>query len=132
MPNWCKIWLFLLLLMVSIPLAYSQSDVIQLTRTAMLKNDASEVLKSSDKVIDISLFGKLSTCSPPQAEAILSNFFSKHNVEKFDILHTGEGYDAKSYYVIGTITTNSQKQLELYLYLYKRKNVWLINEIRID
>ena len=69
--------------------SWSQPEIFNPVRDAIKKGDAAALVKSFAVSVDINLEGNISTYSKAQSEFVLKDFFKKHPVTDFAIMHTG-------------------------------------------
>jgi len=66
-----------------------QPEIFNPVRDAIKSNDATALVKSFAVSVDINLEGNINTYSKAQSEFLLKDFFKKHPVTDFTIVHTG-------------------------------------------
>jgi hypothetical protein len=69
--------------------ASGQSEIFNPMRDAIKSNDAGALVKSFAQSVDINLEGNINTYSRAQSEFVLKEFFRKHPVNDFSIVHVG-------------------------------------------
>jgi hypothetical protein len=79
-------WVFTL---SSSALAFGQSDIFSPMKDAIKAGDATALTKSFAQSVDINLEGNINTYSKAQSEFVLKEFFKKHPVNEFTIVHMG-------------------------------------------
>ncbi|MBL7864608.1 MAG: DUF4783 domain-containing protein [Cyclobacteriaceae bacterium] len=67
----------------------AQPEIFNPVRDAIKSNDATALVKSFAVSVDINLEGNINTYSKAQSEFLLKDFFKKHPVTDFTIVHTG-------------------------------------------
>ena len=67
----------------------AQADIFAPMKTAIKAADAKELSKHFNQSVDVNLEGNVNTYSKTQAEFVLRDFFKKHPVTEFEIVHTG-------------------------------------------
>jgi hypothetical protein len=80
---------------------YSIDEVV----AALRKGDAAQLSKYLDGRVDISLPGKSDNYSKSQAQMILKDFFTSHEVKSFQVKHKGE--QNGSQFCIGLLQTRN-------------------------
>ena len=70
-------------------LGLAQPEVFNPVKEAIKKGDAAALVKTFAGSVDINLEGNINTYSKAQSEFILKDFFKKHPVTDFTIVHTG-------------------------------------------
>lgn len=103
----------------------SLTDVIN----AMRSGDAREIAKYLDTTVEISIAEKSNSYSKGQAEAVLRDFFSAHQIKKFEVLHKSES--SASQYCIGNLVTNTDT-FRTTIYLKQKGDKQLIQELRFE
>lgn len=69
--------------------AWSQPEIFNPVKDAIKKSDAAALVKTFAVSVDINLEGNINTYSKAQSEFVLKEFFKKHPVTDFAIMHTG-------------------------------------------
>lgn len=69
--------------------ALSQPEIFNPAKDAIKKGDAAALVKTFAVSVDINLEGNINTYSKAQSEFVLKEFFKKHPVTDFAIMHTG-------------------------------------------
>lgn len=73
--------------MVTVGMA--QPEIFNPVKDAIKSNDATALVKTFAVSVDINLEGNINAYSKAQSEFILKDFFKKHPVSDFTIVHTG-------------------------------------------
>lgn len=68
---------------------WAQPEIFNPAKDAIKKGDATALVKTFAVSVDINLEGNISTYSKTQSEFVLKEFFKKHPVSDFAIMHTG-------------------------------------------
>ena len=68
---------------------WSQAEIFTPMKDALKSGSAKELVKHFNQSVDIDLDGDERTYSKPQAELVMRDFFKKHAVTDFNILHNG-------------------------------------------
>ncbi|MBY0434135.1 MAG: DUF4783 domain-containing protein [Cyclobacteriaceae bacterium] len=69
--------------------ATAQSEVFSPMKEAIKANDAGALVKTFAQSVEINFEGNISTYSKAQSEFVLKDFFKKHPVNDFSIVHMG-------------------------------------------
>jgi hypothetical protein len=69
--------------------ANAQSEIFTPMRDAIKSSDATGLVRSFAQSVDINLEGNINTYSKAQSEFVLKEFFKKHPVNDFSIVHVG-------------------------------------------
>ena len=69
--------------------AWAQGDIFAPMKEALKAGSAKELVKYLNQSVDINMEGNVSTYSKAQAEFVFRDFFKKHPVTDFNIVHTG-------------------------------------------
>jgi hypothetical protein len=77
------------LLSLAFGVAQAQSTIFDPMKEALKAGSARELVKYVNQSVDINLNGNINTYSKTQAEFVLRDFFKKHSVSDFKIVHTG-------------------------------------------
>jgi hypothetical protein len=68
---------------------WAQADLFAPIKEALKAGSAKELVKYLNQSVDINMEGNVSTYSKAQAEFVFRDFFKKHPVTDFNIVHTG-------------------------------------------
>ena len=68
---------------------WAQGDIFSPMKEALKAGSAKELVKYLNQSVDINMEGNVSTYSKAQAEFVFRDFFKKHPVSDFNIVHTG-------------------------------------------
>ena len=68
---------------------WAQGDIFAPMKDALKAGSAKELAKYLNQSVDINMEGNVSTYSKAQAEFVFRDFFKKHPVTDFNIVHTG-------------------------------------------
>ena len=68
---------------------WAQGDIFAPMKDALKAGSAKELAKYLNQSVDINMEGNVSTYSKAQAEFVFRDFFKKHPVSDFNIVHTG-------------------------------------------
>jgi hypothetical protein len=68
---------------------WAQGDIFSPMKDALKAGSAKELVKYLNQSVDINMEGNVSTYSKAQAEFVFRDFFKKHPVSDFNIVHTG-------------------------------------------
>jgi hypothetical protein len=93
----------LTVLLLSVTLAFAQSDDANIT-SAMKLGNYKELSKFFDTKVELTILTKENSYSKAQAELIIKDFFSKDKVSGYQVIHQGKSRDGAQY-AIGTLTT---------------------------
>ena len=69
--------------------ANAQTEIFNPMKDAIKGGDATTLVKYFAQAVDINLEGNINTYSKAQSEFVLKDFFKKHPVNDFSIVHTG-------------------------------------------
>ncbi len=91
-------------------LAQAQSEIFNPMKDAIKASDAVALVKSFAQSVDINLEGNINTYSKAQSEFVLKEFFKKHPVNDFSIVHMGSSKGGLQFaigrYLSGTTSYN--------------------------
>lgn len=82
-------WMVVVVSMLLSANAFSQAEIFAPMKEAIKLNSAKEAVKYFNQSVDINVEGEVNNYSKAQAEFVLSDFFKKHPVADFNIVHTG-------------------------------------------
>lgn len=91
--------------------------------------NAGQLYAYFDKNIELSFPEKSGSYSKNQAKVIMSDFFSLHQVKRFEILHKGDNFSSQ--YFIGILYTKNGV-FRTTVYLKQIGNEQFIQELRFD
>lgn len=109
------------------PTAWSQPEIFNPAKEAIKKADAAALIKTFAVSVDINLEGNINTYSKAQSEFVLKEFFKKHPVTDFAIVHTGSSKGGLQY-AMGRYLTGG----DVYTVLIRVRQVgepYLVHEI---
>ncbi len=107
--------------------AWSQPEIFNPAKEAIKKGDATALVKAFAVSVDINLEGNINTYSKAQSEFVLKEFFKKHPVTDFAIMHTGSSKGGLQF-AVGRYLTGG----EVYTVLIRVRQVgepYLVHEI---
>lgn len=107
--------------------AWSQPEIFNPAKEAIKKGDATALVKAFAVSVDINLEGNINTYSKAQSEFVLKEFFKKHPVTDFAIMHTGSSKGGLQFAVGRYLTCG-----EVYTVLIRVRQVgepYLVHEI---
>ena len=78
-----------MLMVVASVTARAQLEIFNPMKEAIKANDAAALVKTFAQSVDLNLEGNVSTYSKAQSEFVLKDFFKKHPIKDFSIVHTG-------------------------------------------
>lgn len=105
----------------------AQPEIFNPAKEAIKKGDAAALVKTFAVSVDINLEGNISTYSKAQSEFVLKEFFKKHPVTDFAIMHTGSSKGGLQF-AVGRYLTGS----DVYTVLIRVRQVgepYLVHEI---
>lgn len=88
-PMRMKMWLWIVFLAIPITNAFGQAEIFAPIKDAIKANNAKEAVKYFNQSADINIEGEVNNYSKAQAEFVLGDFFKKHPVSDFNVVHTG-------------------------------------------
>jgi hypothetical protein len=107
--------------------AFAQPEIFDPAKDAIKKGDATSLVKTFAVSVDINLEGNISTYSKAQSEFVLKEFFKKHPVTDFAIMHTGSSKGGLQF-AVGRYLTSG----DVYTVLIRVRQVgepYLVHEI---
>lgn len=104
-------------------------DIPETIFAAMKVGNAEELSKHFNTSIELVILDQEDVYSKQQAEQIVRNFFLKHKVKSFRLLHQGGKEDAQ--YAIGTLETEKGDFRVYFLVKQKNDNAF-IHQLRIE
>jgi Domain of unknown function (DUF4783) len=107
---------------------WAQQDVFTPMKDALKAGSAKELVKYFNQSIDIDLDGDERTYSKVQAELVLREFFKKHVVTDFNIIHNGSSKGGLQY-IIGSYISGADRYNVL-IRVKDVENEHLIHEIK--
>jgi Domain of unknown function (DUF4783) len=106
---------------------WAQPEIFNPARDAIKKGDATALVKTFAVSVDINLEGNINTYSKAQSEFVLKEFFKKHPVTDFAVMHTGSSKGGLQF-AVGRYLTGG----EVYTVLIRVRQVgepYLVHEI---
>lgn len=119
-----------LLLMAGLLMSFTFTDPFSSVKTALQKGDVASLSQYFDSMIELSLAGKSNSYSKSQASVILKDFFSRHQVKEFKIIHKGKS-DKGSSFGIGNLETSKGDYRVTFFFRQKGKNM-VLQELRFQ
>lgn len=110
-------------------LGFSQKNSINVVLTAIKAGDATQMAKSFDNNVEISMPAKSSNYSKSQAELVLRDFFGNYPVKDFETIHKGE--NAGSEYCIGTLVTKNGS-FRTTIFMKQKGDGQVLQELRFE
>src|ERR1044071_8154203 len=116
---------FTIMILFMIPsFAFSQNDVLDNVASAIRSGNSKEIARYFDSNVEITILERESSYSKTQGEMVLRDFFSKNQVQAFDLKHRGTSGEGSTY-GIGTMRTNAQAY-RVYYYVKQKVSQQLI------
>lgn len=78
-----------IMIMAASSIVKAQSEIFNPMKEAIKAGDAVALVKTLAQSVDINLEGNINTYSKAQSEFVLKDFFKKHPVNDFSIVHMG-------------------------------------------
>lgn len=82
-------WILIVFWVLSSARLWAQVEIFAPMKDAIKANNAKEAVKHFNSSVDINIEGEINNYSRAQAEFVLTDFFKKHPVSDFNIVHTG-------------------------------------------
>jgi hypothetical protein len=102
-------------------------DVFKPIRDVIKTGNAKEVVKLFAPSVDMNLDGDANTYGKTQAEFVLREFFKKHPISDFSIIHTGSSKGGRQY-AIGRYLSKSESYNVL-IRVSEEEGTYLIHEM---
>jgi hypothetical protein len=121
---------FLVLLVSVVLLAMtplSAQDIFAPMKDALKAGNGKELVKNFNVSVDMNMDGDVKTYSKAQAEFVLKDFFKKHPVTDFSIVHTGSSKGGLQF-AIGRYLSNTESYNVL-IRVKEVQGVFLVHEI---
>ncbi|HSF45615.1 MAG TPA: DUF4783 domain-containing protein [Chitinophagaceae bacterium] len=96
---------------------------------AIKKGDAMKISRHFDNLVEITLNDRSSSYSRTQAEVVLKDFFSNHNVRSFTVIHRVNSNNGE--YCVGTLNTSGGEYRTTILFKTKGDKK-LVQELRFE
>ncbi len=100
-------WVTICLLVVASVPVLAQSEIFNPMKDAIKAGDGAALTKTFAPAVDINLEGNINTYSKAQSEFVLKDFFKKHPVADFSIVHTGSSKGGLQF-AIGRYTSGGE------------------------
>ena len=110
-------------------LCFSQKNSINYVLIAIKSGNATQMAKSFDNNVEISMPAKSSNYSKSQAELVLRDFFGNYPVKDFETIHKGE--NAGSEYCIGTLVTKNGS-FRTTIFMKQKGDGQVLQELRFE
>jgi Domain of unknown function (DUF4783) len=102
-------------------------DIFAPMKDALKAGNSKELVKTFNTSVDMNLDGDVKTYSKAQAEFVLKDFFKKHAVTDFSIVHTGSSKGGLQF-AIGRYASNNESYNVL-IRVKEVEGVFLVHEI---
>ena len=96
---------------------------------AIKRGDALKVSRHFDNLVEITLNDRSNSYSRTQAEVVLKDFFSNHNVRSFTVIHRVNSNNGE--YCVGTLSTSGGEYRTTILFKNKGDRK-LVQELRFE
>lgn len=100
-------WVTICLLVVASLPVLAQSEIFNPMKDAIKAGDGAALTKTFAPAVDINLEGNINTYSKAQSEFVLKDFFKKHPVADFSIVHMGSSKGGLQF-AIGRYTSGGE------------------------
>lgn len=120
-----RTYVFALFLLLSV--SASAQDIFAPMKDALKAGNAKELVKTFNTSVDMNMDGDVKTYSKAQAEFALKDFFKKHSVSDFTIVHTGASKGGLQF-AIGRYVSNSDSYNVL-IRVREVEGTFLVHEI---
>ena len=121
--------IFTLFSILAIASSFSIFSGIDEIISALKAGNATEIAKSFDNTVEITLPDKSNSYSKSQAEVVLRDFFINNPVKGFEILHKGE--NGGSQYCIGVLVTKNASYRTT-VFMKQKGSKQTLQEIRFE
>lgn len=106
------------------------ADTADEVNAAVKEGSAQKISAFFNSSVDLKILEQEGVYSKSQAELIVKDFFAKHTVKSYSVVHKSI-IKGNSQYIIGTLIT-SQGKYRLYILLDKLNNKFFIQQFHID
>lgn len=96
----------------------------------IIASDAQKICNFIDQNVDITLIDEDQTYSKYQAKQVLDEFFKKHNILSFEVMHKGSSGN-NSEFAIAYINTD-KTSFRAYILMNKLENFYQLIELRFE
>ena len=120
-----------LLFLLAIPsFVFPQSDILDNVALAIRNGNSKDIARYFDSNVEITILDRESSYSKTQGEMVLRDFFSKNQVQTFDLKHRGTSGEGSTY-GIGTLKAAGQSY-RVYYFVKIKGSQQLIQEMRFE
>lgn len=102
-------------------------DIFAPVRESLKAGNSKELVKQFNASVDMNLDGEVNSYSKAQAEFVLKDFFKKHPVSEFSIVHTGSSKGGLQF-AIGRYVSNSDS-FNVLIRVKELEGKYLVHEI---
>jgi hypothetical protein len=106
---------------------WAQAGIFDPMKDALKAGSAKELVKYLNQSVDINLNGNFNTYSRTQAEFVLRDFFKKHSVSDFKIVHTGSSKGGLQFAIGRYVSTG--ESYNVLIRVKEVENTHLVHEI---
>jgi hypothetical protein len=108
-------------------LAVNGQDIFAPIRDVIKTGNAREMVKIFAASVDMNLDGQSNTYGKTQAEFVLREFFKKHPITDFSIIHTGSSKGGRQYAIGRYLSKN--ESYNVLIRVSEEQGVYLIHEM---
>lgn len=105
-----------------------QNNALQPVVKALQAGSASALARHFDSNVEVTLLDQEDIYSKAQSEQIVKDFFMKHNITGFSLMHEGSSGDS-AVFGIGILETNKGK-FRTYIYLKESSGKYVIQKLK--
>ena len=106
---------------------FAQAEIFNPMKEAIKLGDATSLVKTFAQSVDINIEGNINTFSKAQSEFVLKEFFKKHPITDFSIVHTGSSKGGLQFAIGSYVSSNDR--YNVLIRVRQVGDIYLVHEI---
>ena len=106
---------------------FAQAEIFNPMKDAIKLGDATALVKTFAQSVDINVEGNINTYSKAQSEFVIKEFFKKHSITDFSIVHTGSSKGGLQFAIGSYVSANDRYNVLIRVRLVG--DIYLVHEI---
>ena len=106
---------------------FGQAEIFNPMKDAIKLGDATALVKTFAQSVDINVEGNINTYSKAQSEFVIKEFFKKHSVTDFSIVHTGSSKGGLQFAIGSYVSASDRYNVLIRVRLVG--DIYLVHEI---
>ena len=106
---------------------FAQAEIFNPMKDAIKLGDATALVKTFAQSVDINVEGNINTYSKAQSEFVIKEFFKKHSITDFSIVHAGSSKGGLQFAIGSYVSANDRYNVLIRVRLVG--DIYLVHEI---